>query len=283
VTEEALGQVEALGADCLVAVGGGSTTGLAKALAARTGLPQIVLPTTYAGSEVTPVLGETADGIKTTRRDPRVLPNTVVYDVDLTLSLPWDISVTSAVNAMAHAVEGLYSPDRTPESDRLAVDALTALGGGLRGLQCDPHSVPARTDLLAGAWRAGQCLATLRMGLHHQLCHVLGGSFGLPHAATHTVVLPFVMEFNEPAAPDAMARAADALQVDSAGSGLQRLVAGWGGPTRLSQLGFRPTDVSRAADLAGDRPYPNPRPVTPADRAELLTRATGGPDAGTAA
>jgi maleylacetate reductase len=283
VTEEALASVTALRADCLVSVGGGSTTGLAKALAARTGLPQVVLPTTYAGSEVTPVLGETADGRKTTRRDPRLQPDTVVYDVELTLSLPWDVTVTSAVNAMAHAVEGLYSPDRTPESDRLALEALTALGTGLRRLQRDPDSVPARSDLLTGAWRAGQCLATLGMGLHHQLCHILGGSFALPHAPTHTVVLPYVMEFNQPAVPDVLAMVAEALQVGSAASGLQGLVTGWGGPTRLSQLDFRPADVARAADLALERPYPNPRPVTRASVAELLTRATDGPDAGAAA
>jgi len=235
-----------------------------------------VLPTTYAGSEVTPVLGETSDGEKVTRSGPEILPNTVIYDVELTMSLPWDVTVTSAVNAMAHSVEALYAPDRTSESDQWASDSLAALASGLRALQQQPESTDARGDLLYGAWLAGTCLATVRMGLHHKLCHTLGGSFGLPHAPTHTVLLPYAMEHNQPAAGEAMAAAAKALGVDDAPAGLQSLVASLGGPVSLAELGFTTPDVPHAADLATARPYPNPREVSRDAIADLLLRATNG-------
>ena len=276
VTDVALAEVRRVNADSVVSVGGGSTTGLGKAIASRTGLPHLVLPTTYAGSEVTPVLGETADGEKVTRSGPEILPDTVVYDVELTLTLPWAMTVTSAVNAMAHAVEALYSPDRTAGSDQLATDAIAALATGLRDLQADPDSVDARADLLYGAWLGGTYLGTVGMGLHHKLCHTLGGSFGLPHAPTHTVVLPFAMDYNARNATGAMTAAAAALGVEDAPSGLQQLIAALGGPTSLAALGFAHTDVARAADLATARPYPNPRDVTRAGIADLLTRATDG-------
>jgi alcohol dehydrogenase class IV len=276
VTERAVSKAKAVGADCLVSVGGGSTTGLGKAVAVRTGLPHLVLPTTYAGSEVTPVLGETASGEKTTRSGPEVLPDTVVYDVELTTSLPWETTVTSVVNAMAHAVEALYAPERTPASDDTAGESLTELVTGLRALSQAPGSLDARDHLLFGAWLAGTCLATVGMGLHHKLCHTLGGSFGLPHAPTHTVVLPYVMEFNQPAAPEAIAAAGDALGVTDAAAGLQALIEDWGGPTTLAELGFSTSDASEAAALATARPYPNPRGVRPDDLADLLVRATNG-------
>jgi maleylacetate reductase len=276
VTERAAAYLEQVGADAVVAVGGGSTTGLGKALASRRGLPQLVLPTTYAGSEVTPVLGETAEGEKTTRSSPEIRPDTVIYDVELTLTLPWSVSVTSAVNAMAHAVEALYAAERTEDIDRTATDALTALSTGLRDLQADRGSVEARSELLYGAWLAGTCLGAVGMGLHHKLCHTLGGSFGLPHAPTHTVVLPYAMEYNQQAAPTAIAAAAAALQVPRGPSGLQRLVQSLEGPTNLAALGFATTDIPRAVDLATARPYPNPREVTQDGVAELLRRATTG-------
>jgi maleylacetate reductase len=274
VTEKALARARELDADSVISVGGGSTTGLGKAVASRTGLPHLVLPTTYAGSEVTPVLGETADGEKVTRSGPEILPDTVVYDVELTLTLPWPMTVTSAVNAMAHSAEALYSDDRSEESDRMASESITALADGLRRLQQDAASVDARADLLYGAWLAGTCLGTVGMGLHHKLCHTLGGSFGLPHSGTHTVVLPHALEYNQPAATDAVRDVAAALRVADAPAGLQRLVRSWEGPTSLSELGFSLDDVDEAAALATARPYPNPRAVTRDGIADLLTRAT---------
>lgn len=281
VTEAALVRAEQVAADSVVSVGGGSTTGLGKALAARTGMPHLVVPTTYAGSEVTPVLGETADNQKVTRSGPEILPQVVVYDVALTTTLPWQVTVTSAVNAMAHAVEALYAADRTADTDAMAAEGLAALARGLRSLHRDPDDLDARADLLYGAWLAGRCLGAVGMGLHHKLCHTLGGSFGLAHAATHTVVLPHAMAYNAPAAPAAMTAAAAALGVDEAPSGLQALVAALGGPTRLGDLGFGLADVPRAAALATAAPYPNPRRVDRDGIVALLTAATDGWPVGT--
>src|SRR5690242_3605793 len=193
VSDRAAEAARASGADCVVSVGGGSATGLGKAVAARLGLPQVAVPTTYAGSEVTPVLGETAGGVKTTRRAPEILPATVVYDVELTLSLPVPLSVTSGINALAHAVEALYAPDANPAVDALAVAATGKLAAGLRGIARRPDDLEARlaarSAALEGAWLAGLGLGHVRMGLHHQLCHLLGGAYGTPHSATHPVLL----------------------------------------------------------------------------------------------
>lgn len=279
VTDTALGVLREAGADCVVAVGGGSTTGLAKALAARTGVDQVILPTTYAGSEVTPVLGETENGTKITRSSPDILPETVVYDVELSAGLPVPIAVTSVVNALAHAVEALYSPEANPVIDELALDAITRLARGLRLLHHDPHDLDVRADLLRGAWLAGTCLGGVGMGLHHKLCHTLGGSFALPHAPTHTVVLPHAMAYNTAAAPDAMRRIAGALGVargDDAPGAVFDLIRDAGGPTSLRELGLAESDIHPAAELATARPYPNPAPLTRDGIVELLQRAWAG-------
>jgi alcohol dehydrogenase class IV/protocatechuate 3,4-dioxygenase beta subunit len=276
VTEQALDVLREASVDGIVAVGGGSTTGLSKALALRTGLPQLILPTTYAGSEVTPVLGETRDGRKVTRSSPDILPETVVYDVDFTLTLPLSLTVTSGVNALAHAVEALYSADANPVTDQQALDAISRIARALPRLAADPADVEARADLLHAAWLAGTCLATVGMGLHHKLCHTLGGSFDLPHAETHTVVLPHAMAYNAPAVPDVMRRIADALGVPDAPGGVYDLVASLGGPTSLRDLGMPESGLPRAAELATSTPYPNPRELTTGGIAELLAGAWHG-------
>lgn len=273
VTEAALRVVRDVDADCVVAVGGGSTTGLAKALAARTGIDQVIVPTTYAGSEVTPVLGETADGRKSTRSGPEILPETVVYDVELSRDLPVAISVTSAVNALAHAAEALYAPQVSPVVEGMAVEAITSIARGLRRLTtAEPDDVATRDDLLRGAWLAGTCLGAVGMALHHKLCHVLGGSFDLPHSPTHTVVLPHALAHNTAAAPAAMRRIADALGAADAASGVYDLVVAAGGPTSLRELGLAESDLERAAEAATSAPYPNPAPVT-RDGVTALLRA----------
>jgi maleylacetate reductase len=276
VTERALTVVRDSGADCLVAVGGGSTTGLAKALALRTGLPQIILPTTYAGSEVTPVLGETRDGRKVTQSSPAILPETVIYDVDFTLGLPVDVSVTSGINALAHAVEALYAADANPVTDLLALDAITRIGRALPVLVTHPSDLDARADLLRAAWLAGTCLASVGMSLHHKLCHTLGGSFDLPHAATHTVVLPHAMAYNAAAAGEAMDRVARALGVTDAPTGVYDLIVSVHGPTSLRELGLAESDLPAAARLAVSAPYPNPRELTIDGIENLLTNAWRG-------
>jgi maleylacetate reductase len=247
--------------DCLVSLGGGSTTGLSKALALRTGLPQIVIPTTYAGSEATPILGQTEQGRKTTLRSPKVLPRTIVYDVELTLGMPAHLSVVSGMNAMAHAVEALYAKDGNPITSMLAEQGIAALARALPVIAADIRNVEARSDALFGAWACGNCLGTVGMALHHKLCHTLGGSFELPHAETHTVILPHAAAFNQIAAPKALERVARALGVDRAGVGLFDLAASLGVPTSLEAIGMSEADLDKAADIATSAPYWNPRPV----------------------
>jgi alcohol dehydrogenase class IV/protocatechuate 3,4-dioxygenase beta subunit len=280
VTERARAVLREHGADCLVSVGGGTGTGLGKALAVRTGLPHVAVPTTYAGSEVTPVLGETEGGTKSTRSAPGILPETVVYDVELTLGLPVPVSVASGVNAMAHAVEALYSPDANPVIDGFALQALRGMAGALPRIAQNPSDVDAREAALRAAWLAGTCLAGVGMGLHHKLCHVLGGTFDLPHAQTHAVVLPHAMAYNASAAPDAMRRIAEALGTGDAPTGVYDLVAALDGPASLGALGMPEAELSRAALLANagatTAPYPNPREVTVAGMERLLRDAWSG-------
>ena len=261
LTEQVLEKLGATTPDCLVSLGGGSTTGLSKALALRTGLPQIVVPTTYAGSEATPILGQTEQGRKTTLRSPKVLPNTILYDVELTLGMPVRLSVVSGMNAMAHAVEALYAKDGNPVTSMLATQGIAALARALPLIAEDTREIEARSDALFGAWACGNCLGTVGMALHHKLCHALGGSFDLPHAETHTVILPHVAAFNEGAAPKAMQRVARALRADQAGAGLFELAESLGAPTSLKEIGMRESDLDTAADIATSAPYWNPRPV----------------------
>jgi len=276
VTEQALRIAGEYDVDVVVAVGGGSTTGLAKALAVRTGADQVILPTTYAGSEVTPVLGETADGVKTTRSSPDILPETVVYDVEFTASMPVPMAVTSAINALAHAVEALYAEHANPIVDALALEAVAGIGRGVPALGADGVDLEGRSDLLLAAWLAGTCLASVGMGLHHKLCHVLGGSFDLPHASTHTVMLPHVMAYNAPSVPDVMERIATALDAEDAATGVYDLVAAAGGPVALADLGLREADLDEVARLATERAYPNPREVTRVGVRRLLGEAFEG-------
>lgn len=275
VTKMALAALEESGADGLVALGGGSTTGLGKALAIRTGLPHLAIPTTYAGSEMTPILGETENGEKRTRSDPRILPNTVIYDVDLTLGLPAGMSATSGLNAIAHAVEALYARDRNPIVSLMAVEAVAKLAAALPAIVANPADHDARGDALYGAWLCGTCLGSVGMALHHKLCHTLGGSFDLPHAETHSVVLPHALAFNAAASPEAIGRLAPVLGADSA-SALQQLARRIGAPTSLAALGMPESGIDRAADLAMANPYWNPRPLDRDSIRALLARAWAG-------
>jgi len=283
---EAREAAKRLGADCAVAIGGGSTTGLGKAIALESALPIIAIPTTYAGSEVTSIWGVTEGGVKKTGRDARVLPRTVIYDPELTLTLPFALTVTSALNAIAHAAEGLYAHDGNPVTALMAEEGIRACAAALPRLQRDPKDLAARADVLQGAWLCGVVLGSVAMGLHHKLCHTLGGTFNLPHAETHTVVLPHAMAYNAAKAPQAMARVARALAaagaLDDAGAvaevprALQALAARHGAPTSLRSLGMPAEGVQRAAELAVTNQYPNPRPLERAGLRDLIQRAYEG-------
>lgn len=276
VTQTAIDAMRAVNGDGVVAIGGGSTTGLAKAIALRTGVPQVILPTTYAGSEVTPLLGETADGRKTTQRTLDVLPETVIYDVDLTLALPVSMSVTSGLNAIAHAAEALYAHEVSPIVALMAEEGIRALTTALPRLVDTPRDRAVRSDALYGAWLCGTTLGLVGMGLHHKLCHVLGGTFDLPHAETHSVILPHALSYNLDAAPAALASLQRATGWRDPASGLWNLAVRLGSPTSLQAIGMPQHGVDRAADLAVQNKYPNPRPVTRDGVRELLLRAWRG-------
>jgi maleylacetate reductase len=268
-----------LDADCAVAIGGGSTTGLGKAIALEAGLPIVAIPTTYAGSEMTPIYGLTEAGLKKTGKDFRVLPRTVIYDPELSRSLPVGLSVTSGINAIAHAAEGLYAQDSNPVMDLMAEEGIAAIARALPAIRRSPEDIEARSDALYGAWLCGSVLGNVGMALHHKLCHTLGGSFNLPHAEVHTVVLPHAIAFNAEAAPGAMQRIARALGTSDATQGLQALARDNGAPTALKHIGMQEADLDRAADLAVSNPYWNPRPFGPAERGAiraLLQRAYEG-------
>lgn len=260
VTLKALDAFETAGADCVVAFGGGSTIGLGKAIAWRNDAPQIVIATTYAGSEVTPILGQTENGIKTTVRDRKILPEVVIYDPTLTTGLPVPMSVTSGLNAMAHAVEGVYARDRNPVSSLMAVEGVRALRDALRVIVRYPDDLKARSDALYGSWLCGSVLGTVGMSLHHKLCHTLGGSFDLPHAETHAIMLPHSAAYNAQAAAAELQPLADLFGGALAG-GLYDFAESLGAPLALKHLGMQETQLDQAADLAVRNPYWNPRPV----------------------
>ena len=260
--EAAREEAKRLGADCCIAVGGGSTTGLAKAIALVSELPILAVPTTYAGSEMTPIWGLTEGGIKKTGRNPRVLPKTVIYDPNLTVTMPAMLSATSGMNAIAHCVEALYAEDANPVISLMAEEGIRALAASLPAVVKSPRDIEARSQALYGAWLAGASLGAVGMALHHKLCHVLGGTFNLPHAETHTVVLPYAVAYNASAASDAIAKVARAICAESAAAGLHALSASMGAPTALGQIGMQEKDLDRAADLAVENPYYNPRAIT---------------------
>ncbi len=266
ITETAMAIVGDQKIDGTIAIGGGSAIGLGKAIAWRTGLPQIAVPTTYAGSEMTNILGETEAGVKITRRDAKIQPETVIYDPDLTMSLPKALAASSAMNAIAHAVEALYAKDGNPVISLMAEEGIRALAM----VGADPEKS------LYGAWLCGSVLGVASMALHHKLCHVLGGSFNLPHSETHAVVLPHATAYNAAAAPDAMARIARALNARSAPQGLYDLAKSLNAPMSLKALGLKETDLARAAEIAAANPYWNPQAITLEGLRKLLDDAFHG-------
>jgi maleylacetate reductase len=262
-----------LDADCYVAIGGGSTIGLGKAIALETGMPILAVPTTFAGSEMTPIYGITEGGIKKTGRDRKVLPRTVLYDPTLTLTLPAKIAGPSGMNAIAHCVEGLYAQDANPIMTLLAAEGIRALARSLPVVVTEPKNLEARSDALYGAWLAGSVLGNVGMAIHHKLCHTLGGTFNLPHAETHTIVLPHAMAFNREKAADAMRIAADALGAPDAAQAVYDLAGRLGAPLALKDIGMPADGLDRAAKLATENPYYNPRPVEYSGVRQLLDNA----------
>ncbi|EHP41103.1 iron-containing alcohol dehydrogenase [Cupriavidus basilensis OR16] len=276
VARSAIDTARTLGADGCVAAGGGSTIGLAKAIALESDLPIIALPTTYAGSEMTPLYGITDAGLKKAGRDWRVMPRGVIYDPELTLTLPVALSMTSGMNAIAHAAEALYARDGNPIYSLMAEEGIRALAGALPRLRRASADIDARSDALYGAWLCGTVLGNVQMGVHHKLCHTLGGSFNLPHAEVHTVILPYALAYNADAAPQAMVRIAKALGRESGPAGLRELGESLAAPRSLREIGMPADGLDRAADLVVETPYPNPRRIERGPILELLQRAYEG-------
>jgi alcohol dehydrogenase class IV len=263
-------------ADNVIAFGGGSAIDTSKAVGLQLGLPIIAIPTTYGGSEVTPFYGYTEDRIKKGRRDRKMLPKSVIYDPALTLSLPPKISGSSGMNAIAHCVEGLYAPNANPVMSLLATEGIRVLARSLPSVVQEPSNLNARTDALYGAWLAGMVLGSVDMALHHNISHVLGGTFRLSHADVHTVILPHVAAFNRPAAPEALGAVAEALGAQAAAQALYDLEVSIGAPTSLKQIGMPEDQLDRAAELVVEHAYYNPKPVEYAGIRQLLEDAYWG-------
>lgn len=276
VTERALAMLAETQADCVVSFGGGSTIGLGKALALRSDVAQVAVPTTYAGSEMTPVLGETRDGRKATQRSLSVLPEAVIYDVDFTVSLPVAVSATSGLNAIAHAVEGLYARDTNPVIALYAEAAIRSFATALPRIVDAPDDIAARGEALKAAWLCGMVLATTQMALHHKLCHTLGGAFNLPHAETHSVILPHALAYNAPVVPEAIGVMRRALGSDDPVAALVDLARRIGAPTALRDIGMPESGIEVAVEEAVGNPYWNPRPIEREGIRALITRAYAG-------
>ncbi len=269
-------RVKELDADCYLAIGGGSAIGLAKAIALEIENPIVAVPTTYAGSEMTPIWGLTDGGMKQTGRAARVLPRLVVYDPELTTSLPPQVAGPSGINAMAHCVEALYAENANPVMSLLAEEGVRSLATALPRVVARPEDVDAQAEALYGAWLGGLTLASVGMALHHKLCHVLGGTYNTPHAETHALMLPYVAAFNLQSAPDAEQRLRAALETRDVAGALRDLSQAVGAPESLQALGLAESDLQRAAELATQSPYYNPRPVTTESIYALLQDAYAG-------
>lgn len=276
VTLRALADMAACGADGIVSFGGGSATGLGKALAVRTGLPLIAVGTTYGGSEMTSLIGETQNGVKATRRDSRALPLVTIYDVELTLGLPPATSGASGLNALAHAVEATYAPDANPIVTALALDAIRRIVRALPAVVEKPSDVSVRAEALRGSCEAGWALNAVQMGLHHKLCHVLGGLFDLPHAETHAVLLPHAMAYNRPAVTLPFRSIAETLGCTDAVAAVDRLARTVAPVHSLRELGMAEAGIGAAVDLIMSNPYANPQPLKRRALTALLRAAWAG-------
>ena len=273
VAQAAREQARRLDADCVVAAGGGSTIGLGKAIALHSSLPILAIPTTYSGSEMTPIYGLTEAGLKKTGRDRRVLPRTVIYDPILTLDLPPMVSLTSGFNAIAHAVEALYAEHSNPITAMMAEEGIRAMTRGMPRVANNPYDPVGRSDCLYAAWLCGLVLGTAGVALHHKLCHVLGGSWNLPHAETHTIILPHAVAYNYAAAPEAMKRVERAMGTTNAAIGIFDLITRLNAPVTLKEIGMKHDDLDHAAELVMQAPYYNPRTSTRESVLQLLNDA----------
>lgn len=279
VADKAVEFVQSNDIDCCLALGGGSTIGLAKAIALKTHLPIVAIPTTYAGSEMTTIYGMTENHLKTTGKDIRVLPKVVIYDPELNLTLPANISACSGMNAMAHAVEALYAEDKNPIVSLMAVESIKALKSALPSIIKDLNDISARRKATYGAWLAGVCLGSVGMAIHHKICHTLGGTYNLPHAQAHAITLAYSVHYNRNADSEAMDRLAEALGVSSreeVGLAIYRLNESLGIDLALKDIGLPEEGPAEVAKIVCDSPYYNPREYNYDELEGLLQKAYQG-------
>lgn len=262
-----------LNADCTITIGGGSTTGLGKALCLKIGLPYIAIPTTYAGSEMTNIWGITENGRKVTGRDNAVVPRLTIYDPELTLDLPIEISTTSGMNALAQAVVNIATKDANPMVSTMACAAVKALAKGLPAVAAAPGDLSARSEVLYGASLAGGSLGTGSTGLHHRLCHTFGGTFNTPHAQTHSILLPYTIAFNSAETVVGTALLAEVLGVEDPARAIFELGRTIGTPTALRELGIVEADLDTAASIATESPIHNSERATFTRVRDLLQHA----------
>ena len=262
-------------ADVTVSLGGGSATGFGKAVSLTHEIPQICIPTTYAGSELTPIWGTSSGEVKETGRDLRVLPKTVIYDPELTLGLPISIAGPSAMNALAHAVEGLYGPGANPVMSAVALESVRVLSTHLPLMKASPDSIEERSNVLYGAYLAGVVLAVVGTALHHKTCHILGGLYGLDHGKMNAVVLPHALAFNAPAIPEAYEQLSLVLGGDAAGR-LYDLARALDTPSSLVEIGMPVGGVERAAPLVVRDAAANVRPIDLDQAIAFLTNCAEG-------
>jgi len=303
--EEALALARERQVDAILGLGGGSPIGMAKTVSfalekrgekqasspiAQPFVPVIAIPTTYAGSELTPVYGitEHVDGQarKVTVSDVRIVPKLIIYDPLLTLDLPPELTASTGINALAHCIEALYSITRNPPSTAVALSGVRAITSSLPRCYESGDDLEARTEMLNGALLAGMALAHVSMALHHGLCHVLGGSAGVPHGIANSIILPHAMRFNLDATATLLAPAAEAMGIATTGRSAEEavqeaiqaiytLIGDMHLPQRLRDVGVPESDLPHLAQLAlSNRSVQNnPRPVSNAVQLEAILRA----------
>jgi len=263
--------------DVLLAFGGGSAVGLAKALALETDIPIIAVPTTYSGSEQTNIWGISTDEGKTTGKSMKVMPKVVVYDPDLTSSLPLSLAVTSGMNAMAHLMEAIYAPNGNPVTRHHALLGVEYIKKGLEILAKEKQlTEEANTDIQFGAYLAGKCLCEVSMSLHHKMAHVLGGSFKLEHSYVHTVLQSFVLKYQWDSLTDEIKTDFRQVLGHNPAHKLQELSGNAGGPTDLKSIGFKIDDIEKAVETVLAKPYENVAPLEKSKLVDMLHHAYEG-------
>jgi maleylacetate reductase len=278
LVKEAAAFREAHNADILVAIGGGSAIGLAKALALEKYIPQVAIPTTFSGSEQTNIYGISSAGAKRTGRDDTVLPKMVIYDCDLIMAMPKHLAVTSAMNAMAHLMEAMYSSTANPITSNNAMLGMDVIKKGIKELSvADGLTQSATEKILFGSFLAGKCLCEVEMALHHKAAHVLGGSFGMEHSAVHTVLQPYVLAYQWPHLSSAVqSDFKQVLESEHPFKALKGLAGNAGAPTNLKDIGFKEEDIVQVAEMIESKPFANVAPITREGLVKMLTNAYHG-------